>query len=210
MKVLAISVSPPKAIATGKRTIKTGIFKTPVEGRVRATQFGLDGDGQADREAHGGVDKALYVYSVDHYRFWQQALQRTQMPYGQFGENLTVQGMMDDQVHIGDQYRIGELLTQVTQPRVPCFKLGVRMNLPDFPRRFMRSGRVGFYLRVLQEGAIAAGDSIERICVDPVKLTVQESLKALVKGPQQKDVIRKALQIEALSDAWRQSLNKRL
>jgi MOSC domain-containing protein YiiM len=171
---------------------------------------GLAGDGQADLEAHGGADKAVYVYTIEHYHFWQQALECPTMPYGQFGENLTVQSMPDDRVHIGDRFRIGRLLVQITQPRVPCFKLGIRMNRPDFPRRFMRSGRTGFYFRVLEEAELSAGEMIERISTDPIELTVQESMQALIPGPKQKDVIAKALRVDALSQAWRDDLEKRL
>ena len=210
MKLLAISVGLPQSIESNGRTITTGIFKEPVEGAVHVGMTGVVGDGQADLEAHGGVDKAVYVYTIEHYHFWQQALECPTMPYGHFGENLTVQSMPDDRVHIGDRFRIGRILVEVTQPRVPCFKLGIRMNRPDFPRRFMHSGRTGFYLRVLEEGELSAVETIERISTDPIELSVQESMQALMPGPKQKDVIAKALRVDALSQAWRHDLEKRL
>jgi len=210
MKVLAISVGLPRAVEANGRTVTTGIFKAPVEGPVHVGMTGVAGDGQADLEAHGGADKAVYVYTIEHYHFWQKALQCPAMPYGQFGENLTVESMSDDRVHIGDRFRIGRILVEVTQPRVPCFKLGMRMNLPDFPKRFMRSGRTGFYFRVLEKGELSAGRTIERISTDPIELTVQESMQALIPGPNQKAVIEKALRVDALSRAWRDDLEKRL
>lgn len=210
MKLLAISVGLPRVIEADGRTVTTGIFKEPVEGPVHVGVTGVAGDSQADLKAHGGADKAVYVYTIEHYRFWREALGCPIMSYGQFGENLTVEGIQDDQVHIGDRFRIGRLLVEVTQPRVPCFKLGIRMNRPDFPKRFMHSGRTGFYFRVLDEGELSAGDMIERISMDPIELTVQESMQALIPGPSQKDVIRKALRVDALSQGWRDDLEKRL
>ena len=132
------------------------------------------------------------------------------LPPGQFGENFLVSGMADDAVHIGDVFRIGALRFQVTQPRVPCFKLGIKMDDPQFVRRFHHSGRVGFYLRVLEEGMVRAGDTIECLETDPHHLTIQDAMLALTKGPRQQDIIRQALSIPALSQAWRLSLQKRL
>jgi MOSC domain-containing protein YiiM len=210
MKLLAISVGLPRTIEVDGRSVTTGIFKEPVEGPVHVGSTGVAGDGQADLEAHGGADKAVYVYTIEHYRFWQQALKCSTMPFGQFGENLTVEEMPDDRVHIGDRFRIGQLLVEVTQPRVPCFKLGIRMNRPDFPRRFMHSGRTGFYFRVLEEGELSAGEAIERISMAPIQLTIQESMQALIPGPNQRGVIESALEVDALSQAWRDDLEKRL
>jgi MOSC domain-containing protein YiiM len=207
--LLTISVGVPKAVEAEGRIVTTGIFKAPVAGPVRVGVLGLAGDGQADLEAHGGPDKAVYVYSIEHYPYWQRALQRPLLSHGQFGENLTVAGMTDDRVHIGDLFRIGKLIVQVTQPRVPCFKLGIRMDSADFPRRFMHSGRTGFYLRVLEEGDLEAGEPIERIDADPEGLSVQESMQALLPGPRQREVIQRALQVDALSQSWREDLERR-
>jgi MOSC domain-containing protein YiiM len=147
---------------------------------------------------------------VENYTFWQKELCRNDLSHGHFGENFTVTDMPDESVHVGDVYRIGEIVTQVTQPRVPCYKLGVKMQSAKFPDVFMQSGRVGFYLRVLREGAVAAGDTIELLQEDPVRLSIKDCMLALVKGPRRYAVIETALQIEALSDSWRRSLSKRL
>ncbi len=209
MQVVSINVSKPVDVEYHGKIISTGIFKVSVKTRLKATATGLESDGQADLEAHGGVDKALYAYSVDNYPYWAQELGKAELPYGQFGENLTVDGMTDDVVHIGDTYRIGKLVAQVSQPRVPCYKLGLRVGSSKFPKQFMKSGRVGFYLRVLEEAEIGVGDSIEKLDDDPLELSVQQSMLALYKGPQQKQIIDQALQITALSEAWRLDLSRR-
>jgi MOSC domain-containing protein YiiM len=134
----------------------------------------LDGDGQADLRNHGGKDKAALAYSIENYEYWREWLGRTDLAHGQFGENFTVEGMTEDRVHIGDVFRVGEAVVQVTQPRVPCFKLALKMQDPDFPDLFLSSGRVGFYLRVLEEGAVGEGDAIELVTADPEGLTVRE------------------------------------
>ena len=209
MRLLAISVALPATIDFESRTVVTGICKEPVDTPVMARKLGLAGDGQADLDAHGGGDKAIYVYSNDNYRYWQQQFEWPEIIYGRFGENLTVEGMTDEQIHIGDTLTIGALKVQVTQPRIPCYKLGLKMGMADFPRRFLRSGRVGFYLRVLEEAEISAGAAIEVIERDPGGLTIKESVQALLPGPEQQSVIERALAIKALSAAWRVSLEKR-
>lgn len=210
MQVISINVSQPIDVEYRGEMVSTGIFKLPVKTRLKATATGLELDGQADLKVHGGVDKALYAYSVDNYPHWASELGLAELPYGQFGENLTVNGMTDDVVHIGDTYRIGALVAQVSQPRVPCYKLGLRVGSAKFSKQFMKSGRVGFYLRVLEEAEIGAGDCIEKLDDDPIALSVQQSMLALYKGPQQKQIIDRALQITALSKAWRLDLIKRL
>ena len=209
MRLLAISVALPATIDFESRTVVTGICKEPVDTPVMARKLGLAGDGQADLDAHGGGDKAIYVYSNDNYRYWQQQFEWPEIIYGRFGENLTVEGMTDEQIHIGDTLTIGALKVQVTQPRIPCYKLGLKMGMADFPRRFLRSGRVGFYLRVLEEAEISVGAAFEVIERDPVGLTIKESVQALLPGPEQQSVIERVLAIKALSAAWRVSLEKR-
>ncbi len=208
MELLAISLSGPQTLAYQGRSAETGICKQPVTGPVQATAEGILGDTQVDRDNHGGADKAVYAYAVENYRFWEQALGRT-LPYGQFGENLAVSGLTDEAVHIGDIFRIGPVECQVTQPRVPCFKLGLRMEDPGFVRRFHHSGRVGFYLRVLKEGPLTPGDAIERLHEDPGQLSIRDAMLALNKNPRQQEIIRRALAIPALSQAWRESLQKK-
>jgi MOSC domain-containing protein YiiM len=172
--VRSVNVGLPRPLATGRGEVPSGIVKAPVAGRVRMHRLGLDGDGQADLSVHGGLDKAVYVYSNDHYPLWQRELGRTDLGPGFFGENLTVDGMLETDVRIGDIYRIGATAGQVTQPRTPCFKLAARVGIPDFATTFLASGRSGFYLRVLEEGDVGAGDPIERISSPPTALTVLE------------------------------------
>lgn len=210
MKLLAISVARARELEYERRRILTGIYKEPVEGPVRTTALGLEGDVQVDRENHGGEDKAVYAYTVENYRYWEQEFGKGPFPFGQFGENFTVAGMPDEALHVGDVFRIGGVLMQATQPRVPCFKLGIKMGDPTFVGRFRRSGRVGFYLRVLEEGEVRAGDPISRIEEDAEKLTIRDAMLAIDKGPRQKEIIERALRIDALSRAWRDDLQERL
>lgn len=209
MQLLAISLSGPKQLAYQGRQAETGICKQPIDSPVFASTEGILGDTQVDRENHGGADKAIYAYTAENYRFWEHELGRS-LPYGQFGENLAVSGMPDEAVHIGDIFRIGAIECQVTQPRVPCFKLGLRMEDLNFVGRFHSSGRVGFYLRVLKKGQIQAGDTIERLHTDPGQLHIRDAMLALNKNPRQQDIIRRALAIPALSQAWRDSLEQKL
>ena len=162
MKLLSVNVSQPKEVLHNGKRIKTGIFKEPVSGRTMMRRLNLDGDGQGDPTVHGGVHKAVYVYTVEHYHYWKQELGRDDLTYGKFGENLTVEGMLEGTVHIGDVFQIGEALVEVSQPRVPCFKLGIKMMDPQIVKPFLQSERVGFYVRVLEEGEVGAGDAIER------------------------------------------------
>lgn len=156
MKLVSVNVALPIPVQQGDRTIATGIFKKPVTGPVRVSLSNLEGDGQADLENHGGEYKAVYAYSLDHYDYWRGALNRVDMPYGQFGENLTVSELDEFDSCIGDQLRIGSALFTITQPRVPCFKLGIRLGDEKMPRLFSESARTGFYLRVLRTGVIEA------------------------------------------------------
>ena len=173
----SVNVGLPQPLATHKGDVQSGIIKMPVAGRVRVRRLGLDGDGQADLTVHGGPDKAVYAYSHDHYPHWEQALGRADLGPGSFGENLTVDGMLEGDVRIGDIYRIGSAVMQVTQPRSPCFKLAAHLGLPDFAKLFLASGRSGFYLRVLEEGDVGAGDAVELVSSPPTGLTVLEDLR---------------------------------
>lgn len=209
MQLLAISLSPIKQLEFKGRKALTGICKEPVEGVVFVGREGIDGDRQADRENHGGEDKAVYVYDVENYRYWEGELNR-RLSFGQFGENLAVSGMTDEQVHIGDIFRFGEVEAQVTQPRVPCFKLGMKMQDNSFVARFHHSGRVGFYLRILKEGHLKPGDSIERLQADTGALNIRDAMLALHDNPRRPEIIARALAIPALSQAWRESLERKL
>lgn len=211
MELLAVSLAEARQVEHNRGLVSTGIFKEPVDQRTRADALGLEGDVQVDRENHGGADKAIYAYSVENYRHWEQALGRdTPFPYGQFGENLTVTELPDEAVHIGDIFKVGaSLLVQVTQPRVPCFKLGIRMGDPKFVGIFRHSGRVGFYLRVLEPGEVGAGDAIQPLQQDPAKVNIRDAMLAVNQGPRQREFIDKVLAVEALSQAWREDLEAR-
>jgi len=210
MKLLSVNVSLPKPVAHGEKTVVTGIFKEPVGGPVMLRRLNLEGDGQADPQNHGGEYKAVYAYAIEHYEFWKRELGRDGFPPGQFGENFTVQGMTEDDIHIGDAFRVGSALIQVTQPRSPCYKLAVKMGLPNFPKQFLASGRVGFYLRVLEEGEVGAGDAVERVLVDPERLTVREMLRLLYAERDDRAAIERALRIQALSPRRRAAFQERL
>jgi len=175
MKLLSIQVGHPRKVKWRRRTVTTGIYKDPVEGRIMLRRSNLEGDEQADLRVHGGWDKAVYVYPSEHYAFWRTALSGMDLPYGMFGENFTTEGLDESSVRIGDRFRIGGAVVEVTQPRVPCYKLGVRFGRPDMPQRFHASGRCGFYLAVLEEGDVGAGDVWKRIGRDPNAMSVVES-----------------------------------
>ena len=210
MKLISVNVSQPKEVNHNGKVITTSIFKEPVAGRVRLRRLHLEGDGQADLESHGGVNRAVYVYTLENYDFWKKELKRDDFSFGQFGENFTVEGMLEDRIHVGDYFRVGCVLVQVTQPRAPCFKLAIRMNMDKFPKLFLASNRVGFYLRVLEEGEVGAGDDIDLVRTDPNRMTVSEINKLLYFDVNNLIDARRALAIEALSAGWRESFEERL
>lgn len=210
MQLISVNVSLPKEIQYQGKTVTTGIFKEPVHGRLMLRELNLDGDGQADLTVHGGIHQAVYVYPLEHYEYWQRRLGRQDLAYGQFGENFTVREMREDQVHIGDIFRIGNAVVQITQPRVPCHKLAIKMNLPKFPKLFMASGRTGFYLRVLQAGEVGAGDAIERIESDSAKMTVQEIFHLAFRDHGDRAALKKALRLGGLSPGWHSMFAERL
>ena len=210
MKLLSVNLSPPKEIVHEGKTVTTGIFKKPVEGRVRLCRLNLDGDGQADLWGHGGAFRAVYVYSRENYEYWMAELGRNDFTHGQFGENFTVEGMLDDEICIGDIFRVGDALVEVSQPRIPCYKLAIKMGIEDFQNRFLKEGRVGFYLRVLEEGEVGAGDSIELLHRTSKGLTVREVSDLLFFDKSNLDGTEKALSIPALSHGWKGSFEDRL
>ncbi|WP_197742059.1 MOSC domain-containing protein [Nitrospira sp. KM1] len=177
MKIISVQVGRPRTVRWHGKTASTGIYKMPVSGRIMARRFNLEGDEQADRTVHGGRDKAIYVYPSEHYAFWRQEFPDRPMTYGMFGENLTTEGLDERSVRIGDRFRIGHAVVEVTQPRVPCYKLGIRFDRPDMPKRFHASRRCGFYLAVLQEGTVGAGDVWELISRDEAGVSVAEGYR---------------------------------
>ena len=209
MKLLSINVSKPKPIQYGGKTVQTGIFKEPVSGTVMLREKNIDGDGQGDLRVHGGTYKAIYGYPFEHYAYWQQELLRDDLSYGQFGENLTVEGMLEAAVHIGDVFQIGSTVKlQITQPRVPCFKLAYKMGLPEFPKQFLESRRVGFYFRVLEEGEITAGDAITRIEVASEPMSVTEIVNLRYFDTDNHEKVAQARKLPALSPSWKRDFTK--
>ena len=178
MEVVSVSVGKPRVVTIGGKEVSTGIFKEPVSGRVMVRRLNVEGDAQGDLRVHGGENMAVYAYPVEHYPFWENELGRTDLPHGQFGENVTVRGLTEETARVGEVYRIGGALLQVTQPRIPCFKLVYRMDAgPEFTKRFLESRRMGFYFRVLQEGEVGAGDAIELIEGAEESVTIAEFIE---------------------------------
>lgn len=207
-KLLSVNVSLPKEVTYSGRAITTGIFKEPVAGRVMLRKLNLDGDGQADLKGHAGIHKAAYVFPHEYYARWERALGRGPFPFGQFGENFTVTGLTDEEVHVGDRFRAGGALVEVTQPRVPCAKLAIRMDEPGFLRPFMAEARVGYYLRVLEEGEVGSGDAIARVHADPERMSVREMFKLLYHDEEKLEGAKRAQRIAALSPGWRDAFGE--
>jgi len=204
-RLLSVNVGLPRDIEWKGRTVHTAIWKDAVHGRCRVGRLNLEGDGQGDLAGHGGEQRAVFVYQIESYRYWQEQLNRTDFVHGQFGENFTIEGLPDDAVCIGDRYRIGNALFEVTQPRVTCYRVGIRMSEPRMPALLTSSGRPGFYFRVLEEGAVCAGDEILKVGEAQERMTVAE-INALLYSPNHpRDRLERALRIEALSPGWRSS-----
>jgi ferredoxin-NADP reductase/MOSC domain-containing protein YiiM len=204
-RLLSVNVGLPRDIEWRGRIVHTAIWKDPVQGRCRVARLNLDGDGQGDLAGHGGEQRAVFVYQLESYRYWKEQLKRTDFVHGQFGENFTIEGLPDDAVYIGDRYRIGTAVFEVTQPRVTCYRVGIRMNEPRMPALLTSSGRPGFYFRVLEEGEVGAGDEIVKVGEAKERMTVAE-INALLYSPNHgRDLLERALRIEALSPGWRAS-----
>jgi len=209
-EILSLNLSLPREVRDGDRTLRTSIFKEPVTGRRMLRRTHLEGDGQADLENHGGRSKAVCVYSHDHYAYWERELGLGPLPCGQFGENLTVRGLTEEEVHIGDVFRVGGAKVEISQPRVSCFKLGIRMGSSSFPKLFLASLRTGFYLRVLEEGELGAGDALERLALGPGRIAVREACRLLHFERGDRERIRRVISVPALSAEWRRSFEKLL
>ena len=204
-RLLSLNVGLPRDVAWQGRTVHTAIWKEPVQGRRMARRLNIDGDGQGDLAGHGGEHRAVFVYQIESYRYWENHLGRTDFTHGQFGENFTVEGLPDDEVCIGDRYRVGSALFEVTQPRVTCYRIGIRMNEPQMAALLVSHGRPGFYFRVLEEGEVEAGGEIVRVMRGPESMTVAAVNALLYKPGHPADRLERALRIPALSTGWRGS-----
>lgn len=208
-RLIAVSVGQPREVVWQGKPLRTGIYKSPVAGRVAVHPLGLAGDAQADLGVHGGVDKAVYAYDDSSVTYWCHALGRSAIEPGGFGENLTISGWPETQVFIGDRFRIGSALFEVSQPRQPCLKLAKRFEDPGFPKRFLASGRVGFYFRVIEPGDVGAGDPIARERHDPTSLDVASLVAIFVDREASEAALARAASLPALADAWRVPLAER-
>ncbi len=212
MKILSVNISRPVEIEYNQKIITTGIFKKPVDGPVYASKYNLAGDGQADLKNHGGEYKAVYAYSYNHYDYWSKVLNRKDFEFGQFGENLTVAGLDESKLCIGDHLQAGKVELVITQPRVPCFKLGIKFGDRQMPKKFLESALTGLYLKVLQEGYLQTGDVIKIIKRDDKQISVKDLFVAfyISKEKSALTILRNSLKVNDLSPSWRAQIEKRL
>ena len=198
MKVISLNVGLPRSVPYLAGEVRTGIFKEPVAGPVLLRRLNLDGDHQADLEVHGGRNKAVYAYASEHYDFWREQLPEMELPWGMFGENLTTEGLLEEHAHIGDQFRIGAAIVKVTQPRLPCYKLGLRFGRGDIIKRFVASRRSGIYFSVVEEGLIKTGDVIEPLQGDDRRISVADVNRAYVDTGENIELARRIVSLEIL------------
>jgi MOSC domain-containing protein YiiM len=210
MRLLSINVGQPRDVESRGEVVRTSIFKEPVLGRVRVRRLNIDGDQQSDLTVHGGVDKAVYVYPSEHYPFWREELQRTDLSWGAFGEKLTTVGLDETNMHIGDRLRVGSAELVVTQPRMPCYKLGIRFGRLDILKRLLQSERTGFYLAVTAEGDIEPGDPVEVIGRDPEAISVRDVVSLYASNSGNQDLLRRASNLPSLPQHWRHYFGERL
>ncbi|HKS97620.1 MAG TPA: MOSC domain-containing protein [Terriglobia bacterium] len=211
MRVVSVNVGLPREVTWQGGTVATGIFKQPVEGRVKVRKLNLDGDRQADLSVHGGPTKAVYAYPSEHYPYWRDRFPEIDMPWGMFGENLTVEGLREDEVNIGDRLRIGSAEFMITSPRIPCYKLGIKFGRKDIIPRFLKSLRSGFYFSVVKEGEVGAGDSIRVTSKAERSVTVADIVGLYIdKTNKNPDLLQRAIQAEHLPAGWRDYFARRL
>ena len=209
-RVLSVNVGQPRKILWQGKSITTCIFKEPVAARVPVRRLNLDGDQQASLNVHGGPYKAVYVYPAEHYDYWRKEFPDRTLPFGMFGENLTTEGVLETEVHIGDRFRVGSAEVQVTQPRIPCFKLEAKFGRDDMIERFLASHRSGFYLEVVKEGEVGAGDAVEPIHRDENRVTVSEIVRLFTTGQEDLEGLRRAAQLNVLGASWRERFRQRI
>jgi MOSC domain-containing protein YiiM len=210
MKIISLNVGRPRLVVSDGRPVSTGIYKTPVGGRVMLRTLNLDGDRQADLTVHGGPEKAAYAYPSEHYGYWRDELPGTELPRGMFGENFTTEGLDESNVHVGDRFRVGAAEVTVTQPRMPCYKLGIRFGRSDILKRLLASGRTGFYFSVRREGEVGAGDEFELLARDESAVTVADITRLYARDRDDFETMRRAVATEALPESWRDYFRRRL
>ena len=210
MKLISVNVARPRLVSYNGNPVSTGIFKEPVSGRVILRTLNLDGDRQADLSVHGGPTKAVYVYPSEHYEFWRQELPEMTLPWGMFGENFTTEGLFETEVNIGDKFQVGSALLMVTEPRMPCYKLGIKFGRSDIIRRFLVSERTGFYFAVLQEGEVGVGDQIEMVERGKEAVRVNDITRLFSRDKQNAALLRRAIETEALPESWKEHFRQQL
>ena len=213
MKVISVNTGLPRNVTWHGRSVTTGIFKEPVHRRISLRKLNLDGDGQADLSVHGGAYKAVYCYPLAHYDYWKRELPNRELPMGIFGENFTLDGSSEESVHLGDQFSVGSVEVVVTQPRLPCYKLGIRFESDDMVRRFFVSGRTGFYLAVTREGEVGTGDDMRVIHREPNGVPVSEITRLYAEkryGSAEVASVQRALRVAVLPESWKEYFRERL
>jgi MOSC domain-containing protein YiiM len=210
MKLISVNVGLPREITVAGKTVRTSIWKYPVQGRIHVSTLNLDGDQQSDLSVHGGVDKAVYLYPSEHYSYWRTQLPDVDLPWGAFGENFTSEGILEGQTKVGDRLRVGSAEFMVTQPRMPCFKLGIRFNRRDMVKRFLASKRSGLYLAVIREGEVENGDAIEFTEKQETGVTITDIVNLYSIDFQNQELLRRATEVPALPQSWKDYFRKRL
>jgi MOSC domain-containing protein YiiM len=210
VKIVSLNVGLPREVSWQGKVVSTGIFKGPVQGRIMLRRLNLEGDGQADLTVHGGTDKAAYAYPSEHYEYWRSQLPGIDLPWGMFGENFTTEGLLEEAVFIGDKFRIGEAEVRVTEPRMPCYKLGIKFGRSDIIKRFLASRRTGFYFTVILEGVVGAGDFIKLVWREQEEVSVADITRLYAFEKDDLRMLRRALEVEALPESWKGYFRHRL
>ena len=210
MKILSINVSEPQKVTFNGKELITSIYKKPVSNKVTVSSQGIEGDRQADLTVHGGYDKAVYAYSYTHYQTWSEKLNSAFKDYGLVGENLTIDDFDEDKINIGDQFKINECLLQVSQPRIPCYKIGIKLNSREFPKMFSQSGLLGSYLRVIHDGVISPGDAIHKVHTEENSMSIKDIAHLLFVDVKNIELMKQALDIKPLTEEIKEKFRERL
>ncbi len=210
MKILSINIGLPREVTFNGQTVTTGIFKQPVDRRIYLRKLNLEGDKQADLTVHGGLEKAVYAYPAEHYEYWREELPDMSIPYGMFGENFTTRGLLEEHINIGDSFEIGSARLMVTQPRMPCYKLGIKFGRMDIVRQFLASGRPGIYFKVLREGEVGVEDEIKLIKRDKNSVTVKDIARIYIDDKEDIETMKRAIMVKALAKGFREHFRQQI